>query len=177
VQRELEAANWSGALGSDPGTPYTGFVMNNAAGGKLDYYLDRSVTYRRASCGAGPATATLTLTNDAPARGLPPYVTIRADDEPAGARPGDNRVLVTYYASVNARIRSITVDGQPVTGAPGVENDHPVVVVDVELPRGQARTIRVTVDEPAADRPVTVLRQPLVRPMQVRLEGDRCGRD
>jgi hypothetical protein len=50
------------------------------------------------------------------------------------------------------------------------------VTVDVELPRAATRTIKITITEPATERSITVLRQPLVRPMTVGIEGDRCGR-
>jgi len=173
IERQIVTAHWAGAL---PQGASTGFVVNNAAGSKLDYYLDRSFSYTRASCGAGaPATATLRLTNGAPS-GLPSYVTFRADSNGRSSRPGDNRVLVTYYASAGATIRSVSLDGKslPFTSAP--ENGLPTVTVDVELPRSATRTLRVTVAEPAARAPVTVVKQPLVRPMKIDMEGDRCGR-
>jgi hypothetical protein len=175
VERELLTADWAGALSPPPGRPFAGFVVNNAAGSKLDYYLDRSFTYRRSSCAAGAATATLRLTNTAPT-GLPAYVTIRADDPAGKTRPGDERLLVTYYATRGARIRSITVDGRPVPFTRLTENGLPTATVDLELPRTATRALTVQLTEPAADGPVNVLRQPQVRPMSVNLEGEVCGR-
>jgi hypothetical protein len=171
----LTTSGWGGVLSAGDG-PFSGFVVVNAAGSKLDYYLDRSMSYVRRGCGAGgTSVATLRLTNNAPSSGLPPYVTTRADVAPRGAKPGDNRLLVTYYASAGARIPSVTVDGQPVAVATATEQGLVTVTVDVELPVGSSRTITVRVTEPPADGPVQVLDQPLVRPMTVHVSGSDCG--
>lgn len=177
VEAALREADWAGQLGNDEPAPYSGFVVNNAAGSKLDYYLDRAMTYRRSSCDNGAtAIATLRLTNDAPRRGLPAYVTIRADGAPAGARLGDNSLLVTYYADRAASIRSLTVNGRSRSFTVQPEGDTIAVTTTVELPVGRPLTLQVTVREPAARGPVTVLRQPLVRPLYLDLRGDRCAR-
>ncbi len=174
AERDLRTAGWAGAVEAPAGTPYAGLVVNNAAGNKLDYYLDRSLTYRRASCTTGNATATIRLTNAAPA-GLPPYVTIRADTRDHATRAGDNRLLVAYYASPGARIRSVTVDGRPQQSATLVQNGLTVVTLDVELPRATTTTIRIRLVEPAdtAAAP-SVLRQPLVRPLVVTVDAPAC---
>jgi hypothetical protein len=165
VEKLIAEGGWGGTL--DPaGRPFSGFVVNNAAGSKLDYYLHRSMTYRRVDCGPGGASvATLTLTNRAPARGLPPYVTVRADQHTDAVQPGDNRLLVTYYASPGADLQSITLDGKPLITATAPESGLVSVTVDVELPTGGSRTLRVVFSEPAAYQPVQILRQPLVWPM------------
>jgi hypothetical protein len=175
IEQQLLTADWAGALHAPPGRPYAGFVVNNAAGTKLDYYLRRAFTYSRSSCAAGAATATLRLTNGAP-KGLPSYVTNRADDAAKKARPGDERLLVTYYATPGARIRSVKVDGQPVPFNRLSEAGLPTATVDLELPRGQTRALTVQLTEPAADGAVNVLRQPLVGTMSVDVQGARCGR-
>jgi len=150
-------------------------VVNNAGGTKLDYYLDRSFTYARSSCAAkAAATATLRLVNGAPA-GLPAYVSARADTAARAGRPGDNRLLVTYYATAGAHLRSVTLDGRPLSVTNAPENGLTTVTVDVELPRGATRTLRVVTTEPAATAPVTVIRQPLVRPLEVQVRQPRCG--
>ena len=174
IEQEILTAGWAGAL-PDASTPATGFVVNNAGGTKLDYYLDRAFSYARSSCARNAtATATLRLGNGAPT-GLPGYVTARADTAARTSAPGDNRLLVTYYASAGARIRSVTLDGHrlAVTAAP--ENGLTTVTVDVELPRGASRTLQVVTTEPAASAPVTVIRQPLVRPLAVTIKQPHCG--
>lgn len=168
-------AGWGGALPDRAGSPVTGFVVNNAAGDKLDFYLDRAMSYVRTDCGAGAtATATLRLTNAAPASGLPGYVTARADQPPPGARLGDNALLVTYYATPGAMITGVAVDGKPVTVATPPERGLPTATVTLELPRAQVRTMTVTIREPRATGPVQVLEQPLVRPAHVSVRAPTC---
>ena len=48
-QARLETLPIAGVLPSTPG-PYAQLVLNNAAGGRLDYYLGRTVTYTAAAC-------------------------------------------------------------------------------------------------------------------------------
>ena len=79
VEARIRETGYSGALPSGA-PPFAGVVLNNAAAGKLDYYLRRSLTYARTGCGpTRDVVATIDLTNTAPATGLPPYVTDRLD--------------------------------------------------------------------------------------------------
>ena len=175
VERDLAAVDWAGILGPSPGRTYSQFVINNAAGSKLDYYLSRSMTYHRSDCAAaGVATATFTLTNAAPRSGLPEYVTIRADQPHAKVRPGDNRLLVTYYAASAAAIKSVTLDGKAVPLVILPEGNTVSTTVDVELPAGKTRKLVVTVREPATDRPVQIREQPGVYPLTVSQTGAAC---
>jgi hypothetical protein len=173
VERVLVAAGYGGAL-PDPARPAAGFVVTNASGGKLDYYLDRSMTYRRAGCGASASvTASLRVTNRAPT-GLPAYVTIRADEHGAAAHPGDEYLLVTYYASAGARLQRATVDGRSVPTVPGTLRGLTTVSIALELPRGTARTVELKLTEPEHRGPVQLLRQPALRPAAVRAEEPSC---
>ncbi|WP_375499426.1 DUF4012 domain-containing protein [uncultured Jatrophihabitans sp.] len=168
IERRLVEAGYAADLRNSDA--FTGFTVVNAAGSKLDFYLRRSMTYRRAQCTPGStAVATMTLTNDAPSSGLPPYVTFRADDRAATAKPGDNRLLVTYYASSGATVTSVQVDGRPVATSSGVEQGLPATTIDLELPVQQSRTVTVTLTEPVPQSSLTVLRQPLVKPLTTRI--------
>ena len=84
---------------------------------------------------------TITLTNNAPAAGLPPIVTGREDSHSYPIKVGDNRLAVSYFATQGAVLHSVTVAGRPGTGRIGIECGHPVYTIDVELPRGSSRTI------------------------------------
>ena len=79
-QRQLEQTQLAGAV-PKTARPFAGLVVNNYSGSKLDYYLDRTLDYRR-SCPAGDGTTTstitVTLTNTAP-KGLPAYVDQQLD--------------------------------------------------------------------------------------------------
>ncbi|MET8299128.1 hypothetical protein ABZW02_34655, partial [Streptomyces sp. NPDC005180] len=115
-------------------------------------------------------TARVTLTNNAPASGLPEYVTQRGDKPRYPTRPGDNRLLVSYYASQDALLDRVTVDGRPTKVNGGYERGHPVYTVDLELPAQSSRTLTFRLREPAADRPPVLLSQSLVTPLRVRVE-------
>jgi hypothetical protein len=117
---------------------------------------------------------TITLTNNAPAGGLPPYVTTRPDSRSYAVKPGDNRLAVSYFATQGALMNNITVGGRPGRGRIGAELGHPVYTVDLELPRGTSRTIVLQLSEPASTGAPIVLRQPLVRPLHVTLEDAAC---
>lgn len=173
IESQLRAARWAGLL--DPtGGPITGFVVNNGSGGKIDYYLRRAMTYTRTDCGDGArATATFTLTNGAPASGLPRYVTTRLDAAPPGARPGSEMLIVTYYGSPNALVTHVSIDGRPIIIAPIREKGLITATLKLELAPGATHRIAVTVREPEANGPLQVLQQPLVNPAQVSVR-DRC---
>ncbi len=174
IEAALAQAGYAGTIGGND-RPVSGFTVVNAAGTKLDYYLDRAMTYRRTGCAAGSTVvATLTLHNGAPRSGLPQYVTGRSDTRAATSRPGDNRLLVSYFGSHGARLESVTIDGEAVTLATATENGLTTATTDLELPVGATRTITVTLSEPAAAAAVQILQQPLVRPLIVAVQADRC---
>lgn len=176
-QRELRRRPFGGAL-PDTSDPFAGLVVNNAAGNKLDYYLDRRLEWAPGRCVAGgrEVTVTVSLTNRAPRSGLPTYVNQRLDSPPYRTRPGDNRLLVSYYASKGAKLATAALDGRPVLVNQAVERGRPVHTLDLELPTGVTRTLVLRLVESASDRPVSVLRQPLVRPLRVTVRPNPpCG--
>ena len=175
VQANLAQTSVAGIVPSTT-APYVGMSVVNGGGNKLDYYLDRSLTWQRTGCGpTRRTTATMTLTNNAPARGLPPYVTGRSDSRSYRVKPGDSRLAVSYFATQGAVMHSITVAGRPARGRIGAELGHPVYKVDIEVPRGASRTIVLQLSEPAGAGKPIVLRQPLVRPLKVTLKDAACG--
>ncbi|MET8948680.1 DUF4012 domain-containing protein, partial [Streptomyces sp. NPDC004542] len=176
-QRLLETRPYAGTLPDTPG-PFAGLAVNNAAGSKLDYYLDRSLVWEAGDCAGGgrPVTVTVTLTNRAPSAGLPGYVTLREDHPPYRTRPGDNRLLVSYYAGAGADLVGATLDGRTALLAPGTERGHPVYTLDLELPAGARRTLVLNLREPHADGRPVLLRQPLVTPLRATVKpGSACG--
>jgi len=175
VEHDLQQTSLSGAI---PRTsrPYVGLSIVNDGGNKLDYYLDRSLTWQRTGCGSTrQVTVTVALTNNAPASGLSSYVTARSDRHSFPVKPGDNRLEVSYYATSGAAMTAVDVNGQPSTASIAADLGHPVFTVDLELPRGTTRTITFHLTEPAGRGSPLVLRQPLVRPLHVTLDDARCG--
>jgi Protein of unknown function (DUF4012) len=175
VQADLAQTSVAGVIPTTT-APYVGLSVVNDAGNKLDYYLDRSLTWQRTGCGTTRrTTVTIKLTNNAPAGGLSPYVTARLDSHSYRVRPGDNRLGVSYLATQGALMQAVTVGGRPGTASIGAENGHPVYTIDLELPRGTSRTIVLQLSEPAGTGAPIVLRQPLVRPLKVTLEDAVCS--
>jgi hypothetical protein len=175
-QAELMSTDLSGAVPLTT-APYVGLSIVNDGGNKLDYYLDRGLLWERTGCGAArKERVTVTLTNNAPARGLSPLVTLRSDTHTYPIASGDNRLLVSYLATSGALLDSATLDGVPAMVGSGELLGHPVLTMDVELPRGTTRRIELEFTEPAsASAAPIILRQPLVNPLTVRTVDRKCS--
>jgi Protein of unknown function (DUF4012) len=175
AQADLAQTSLAGIIPTTT-APYVGLSIVNDGGNKLDYYLDRSLTWQATGCGPTRRTAvSITLTNNAPASGLPPDVTGRSDIRSYPVKPGDNRLEVSYLATQGARMESVSVAGRTGTASIGAQLGHPLYTIDVEVPRGTSRTIVLELNEPAGTGPPIVLRQPLVRPLRVTLNDAACG--
>lgn len=175
VEQVLASAPIGGTV-SDTTEPYSLLSINNGAGDKLDYYLKRSVSWERTGCGdSRPVTVTITLTNGAPASGLPPYVTTRSDRPTYPTVPGQNRVVVDYVATIGAQLVGAEVDGQATGAAVFDEEGHPTFRTILELTPGQTRTFTLSLTEPAGDAPLTVVKQPGVLPVQVDVTDRSCS--
>lgn len=170
-QAELATEPLSGIIPNDR-DPFAMVVVNNSAGTKLDYYLDRSMTYTRQSCAKGKAIVEVTLTNDTPPGVLPPYVTkgILTGDPP----PGTNRLVVSYYSTKGATVDRVDIDGNRAYVSAGLERGHDIVDTEITFAPGASHTIKYTVTEPAADGPLRIPIQPLVRPMQLKVDAPSC---
>lgn len=161
--------------------PFAALHVNNAAGGKLDYYLDRSLAYRAGNCAGDYRRSTITvrLTNQAPRHGLPPYVRIRGDrDFHLGnvvERVPQNRLFVFIHATDGAALLRATLDGKPALVTEGVERGHPVFGLELTLDPGVPRTIRLRMIEPVTPgAPVTQV-QPLARIQKTDLRVPACS--
>lgn len=166
-QRLLVEHDLAGALPpADSGA--LGVVVNDAAGSKLAYYLDRDLTYSPGCPGGGElstdrraSSLTMSLTNAAPAS-VPAYAgnNIRGFDGPNGTI----RVLVSAYVP-DAGLRGITVDGVPAEVSVGSELGYRVLTTAVDVAPGATTTVRWELNEPADGPPRTLMDQPLVLPM------------
>jgi hypothetical protein len=174
-QTKLATLPISGLLGSTPG-PYAQLVVNNAAGGKLDYYLGRSLTYTAGACTSSTrdSVITVTLTNHAPASGLSDYVVARADKPTHPYPPGQNRSYVSVYAAVGAQLRSATLDGKPVLMEATTEQGHGRFSHYIELDPGQSATLVLHLAEPSSAGGATVPVQPLVSPQVTQVSVPAC---
>ena len=194
-QAELVAAGIAGAV-DDTARPYAQAVIVNAAGNKLDSWLDSSLDYKVMSCTASSRTVRLTvvLRNDAPTTGLPPYVTIRSDLPAYPVRPSQNRSAVEVLLTRGATLRQATLDGRPLMTAPppgelpaelpsdasqtflnvAETRGRPSYSLDLELVPGTPRTLVLDVVEPPSNDPPLLPRQVMVRPQVVRSELRTC---
>src|SRR4051794_40988268 len=176
-ETQLAPTSLGGLLPRGP-APFAALVVNNGAGSKLDYYLDRTVTYRPGDCTGGRRSTTLTVTlhNAAPLHGLPPYVVVRSDHPVWPPPAGTNRELATVYATDGARLVRATIDGQDVTDQvlPGREQGHPMFSVDVEIPLQKSVTWELSLSEPQAAGRVRTFAQPLVRPVHQTIGQPSC---
>ena len=153
VEKWLLTTPFSGALPDEPG-PYVGIALNNAAGSKMDAYLDLDVRYRYPTCPTVPAepngesTLDVILGNTAPVD-LPDYVSIRLDQPDAPT--GSTSLLVHVYGPQGASLQRATLDGHGESFTSTEEGGHPVWGFYVELDRGQERRLRLTFSEPVVE--------------------------
>jgi len=175
-QRRLSGTPISGVLPSRPG-PFAGLVVNNSAGGKLDYYLERALDYELGPCRGGlrSSTVRIGLTNDVPRRSLPSYVTGRLDDPGRRHVPGSNLLWVSLYGGLGARMTAARLDGDRVAVIRETERSHPVYSALLEFAPGQSRTLELDFTELASGEPPRVPVQPLVRPQRTRVTQDPRG--
>jgi hypothetical protein len=167
VQAELERSRVAGALPSSG--PFLSLVTQDVGGSKLDYYLHRALSYAAqpspvaVDLGVGAETVedavvTVTLRNDAPLTGLPPYVTTRADD-PRARPEGQLKTWVSVYLGPRSTYAKATLDGRAVALASGVENGLSVFSTYVTVDPGQTVTLVLTAQQPAAPGSALVWRQ------------------
>ena len=102
-------------------------------------------------------------------------MTGRIDSHSYPVKRGDNRLEVSYLATQGALMQDITAAGLPGVGRIGAEHGHPLYTIDLELPRGTSRTIVLHLSEPVGKGQPIVLRQPLVRPLHVKLDDAGCS--
>ncbi|WP_204285567.1 DUF4012 domain-containing protein [Microbispora amethystogenes] len=176
-QRRLAATPVGGAL-PERREPYAGLVVNNSAGTKLDYYLDRSLTYELGPCrpdGLRTSRVRVRLTNDVPRGPLPAYVTGRLDDPRRPHAAGSNVLWVSLYAGLGAKATAVRLDGRPISFYSETERSHPVYSKVLEFAPGQSRTLEFDLLEPYSAAAPAVPVQPLVRPQRTLVTADGRG--
>jgi hypothetical protein len=112
--------------------------------------------------------------NTAPAFGLPVYVTSGLNHLPAGSKPGDDRLLLDYYATGGAQLDSVTVDNTPVTASVNSVDGFAVFRMDLTVRRGTTSTIVLHLREPAGSGLPRIWQQPGVTPMVTQVFNEPC---
>jgi hypothetical protein len=176
-QRQILPLGISGALPAGPG-PFAMAVINNGGGNKLDAYLKVHTDYQGGECTNGTRVGQIavTLTNTAPRSGLPAYVNVRTDRLQLGytgavTHDGSNRLILNVYGPVSSSAALTTVDGVPLVPVVGIDSNHTVWRVPVQIKAGQRLTVNIVMSTPAVDGDVgsspVVLSQPMVMPATV----------
>jgi hypothetical protein len=162
-------------------TPFVSLAIDSGTGTKLDYYLDRTLTYRASSCSGSTRNATISvkLTNNAPRTGLPPYVRLRGDLNGGRSLVVEqvprNVDLVWVHASGGSALLKASLDGKPVLVSSGVESGKAVYGVRVNLDPGVPRTLTLKVQEPVLPGPVLTQVQPMARPQRTVVDAPACA--
>lgn len=125
-----------------------GVFLNDGTGSKMDFYQSVDTTVAWASCRAdaqgtasGVADLTVTITNDAPATGLPDYITGAGA---YGVAPGSANTVGYLYLPVGYELVSAELSNGAGFGG-GFHERRQVLSFDVTLAPGESVTAKVSV--------------------------------
>jgi uncharacterized protein DUF4012 len=163
------AGHWAPTLGD-----FASVVTSNAGGSKIDLFLQRSLDYDvnwDPATGQLDGTLTATLTNEAPASGLPDYL-IGND---AGLPWGTNRSFVSIYSMLP--LDEARIDGEPAALQSENELERNVYSTFVDIPPGGTVTIELdlALTIPGDTYLLTLGHQPLVNAEEVAVTVDVAG--
>lgn len=131
----LDDIGLSGRWTTRPGADYVSLRSANMLPSKIDVFMTRdievTIDYDPAS-GSVRSKVRATITNSAPARGLPPYVIGTGELAPIGT----NRNLLSLYSPLD--IRTVTVDGKPAGAQVQSEFGGNVFSVPITIPSGRS---------------------------------------
>jgi UDP-N-acetylmuramyl pentapeptide phosphotransferase/UDP-N-acetylglucosamine-1-phosphate transferase len=153
-------------------------TSSNAAANKIDYYLQRSISYTvkldpnaRATAAHVAGSLDVTLDNTATAEGLPQIVIGPYD---ARFYAGENRALVSIYSPL--QVAGTQINGKAVAVSPGTERGRRVYSLYTQIPAQSSSTVdtklagKVALHDGWYD--VDVRHQPTLRPDRVRVSVD-----
>lgn len=151
----------------DDAAPYAGVVINNLAGNKMDYYLQREIEYVADGCDGDTrrSTVTVRLKNAVPDAPLPDYVAGAGGldpDLPITLPSGTMLTSVRLIGTVGAKLESALSNGEKVSVTAGMERSHPTYEIQVAIPPGQSGELTFRLSEPTAPDAARVPVQPLL---------------
>lgn len=154
-------------------------TTQNAAGNKLDWFLRRTISYNATVQRDGDgiavgATATIRLTNGAPATGEPKYVI-----GPAGPKfkAGQNRIFFTFYSPLD--LTGSTIDGQPLHLDFSPELGRYAYSAFIDIPSTATRTIELQLSGRLSNvkqYSLDVFQQPTITPDTVDIAVTGAGK-
>lgn len=163
-QALLERVHIAGGIPELDGADGWSFTINNAAGNKIDSYLERRARYdSQTDDGTGETTGTMRidLTNTTPADGLPPYVIGNRIGKP----PGTSTMWVTLYSPLD--LDELTLDGERVGVEVGEEAGWNTFRLLLDIPAGATVSIEATLSG-TVERPgeIVTWTQPMANDLQ-----------
>lgn len=169
-QEVFRNANMTKEIEAEPGAHVMAYTLYNAAGNKIDAYLDASADYSvTTDIATGDLVGTLTLRmrNTAPASGLPDYVIGNLVELPRGT----NRTIVSVLST--AAVRSMSTDRGNVSWITGAERGLSTASTTIEIEPGGEVVLTVELVGPdAADAtmgPVVLHLPPAANPIPTSL--------
>lgn len=154
------------------GSDYVQLLTQNAGENKIDWFMRRSMTYEATvdpATGAIDATATVTITNTAPDRGVSSYI---IGETPGPTAPGENQLRVTVLSPHNP-VGAFDAAGEPLPVNLGTERGLRAATVSLEIPAGQSATVSFTfagtLPPTRGDYRLQIGRQPAVVPDRIEI--------
>lgn len=174
VESILSSTRLSGFMSTSPNNEYRAVIQNIDAS-KLDYYLDREVTIKRASCEKSATTQVkLKVTNTlVSGKDLPAYVLTRADkSKPANLVTGSHRFKTFIYGPPGSKLVSVSRENRTVKlGGASAERNRPIYVADVDLGPGESEELLANFS--GGTGKISYVDQPLVRTTKIEI-SDNC---
>ncbi len=176
VQAAFAAAGIDGSIGP-VGGDYLGVFLANAAGNKVDYYLDPRLSYHvnLGANGTASAEASVSLANGAPAGQQPSEVLGPYGSN--GLEPGDTQWWVETFCAPGCLLQAATEDGGPGSVQPLRERGLPMFRSFVRANAGGSATLGYRFhisnawrgDVAGGTYELTLQAQPTVRPFRAEI--------
>ena len=176
MEQGLAAVGVGGSLPTTDGD-FLSVIQNNGGGQKIDFYADRRVDYRVELQDDGSARADLgvTLRNEAPDAGLPPYV---IGPIPGVSDAGENAAIFNAYCRADCLLRAAELNGSPSDLRTGLEGGYRYYQGEIRVPSGGTGTFGTSLDSPTAWQGnssggiyrLTFLNQTTIRPSHLHVE-------
>lgn len=165
----------------DDDSPYLQVVINNLAGNKMDYYLEREIEYAADGCNGDMRNSTVTvrLTNTAAADlALPDYVAGMYNTDrgiPINAPAGTMVTSVRVVTTKGSVLMGVTSNGKKTRAIVGTDRGHPSFEVQIAIPRGKSAELTFRLSEPTSVGEPRVSIQPLIDNPQPRVSVPGCS--
>ena len=169
-QKALEKTLLGGSL--DRGGKDFRLVIQNIAGNKMDYYLDRELEVKVLECGvSGRTRVSATVANRISAlKPLPTYVKGRLDlGKPEGSK-NSHAISVFLYGPAGSELLSSKITGYPQDASfSGYERKRSFYSAPIELTAGGSVKVEAEFEGGFTDTRVTI--QPLVTPQSTQISN------